>query len=175
MGRFLEGDRDLCFVILSGARAAAAAVRSPAEATAQAAKQCAEKVAEITETVGAAAATTGIVKPEILVPRRRSEVLTMLPRRAEGIVPFSLVRVLQDRVRFVDLLELFLSPGILIDVRMLPARQLAKRLGDLLTTRVARDTENLVVILVGYTHVISPRWQCIQSPVDSSSSAGMSG
>src|SRR4030095_7607212 len=71
-----------------------------------------------------------------------------LPLRTDRVIPLALLRVGEDLVGLVDLLEALLRLGLLVDVRMVLARELAGRLLDLLGARILRDAECLVVVLV---------------------------
>src|SRR6185295_14114925 len=82
-------------------------------------------------------------------PGRRCEVHPALPVRAERIVLGALVRIAQDLVGLVDLLEPLGGPGALggrLKIRVMLARELAVDLLDLLRLRGARHTEHLVVV-----------------------------
>ncbi len=78
---------------------------------------------------------------------RRRERLTLAPaltHRVVGRTPFGIG---QDGVGFVDLLHAHHRVGLLADVGVVLARQLAERLLDLLVGGIARHAEHLVVIL----------------------------
>jgi hypothetical protein len=74
---------------------------------------------------------------------------SVLPVGTEGIVCLSLLRVAEDRVGLVYLLEALL--GILIvrvNIGMMFARELAISLFDLLFARALIDAKNLVVVFI---------------------------
>src|SRR5262249_48126386 len=65
---------------------------------------------------------------------------------AKAIVCLALLGVTQHLIGFVDLLEAFFGALILIDVRVILAGKLTKRLLDLFLVGVARDTQNVVIV-----------------------------
>src|SRR5581483_961307 len=85
---------------------------------------------------------------EALVPvRRRAEVLARAVA-AEAVVGRALLLVLERLVGFRDLLEALLCVGLLRDVGVVLARELAVGLLDLLVARAALHAQRLVVVLV---------------------------
>ena len=88
--------------------------------------------------------------------RRRLELLAGLPVAAHLVVGGALLRVLQDLVGLVDLLEARLGVGHLADVGVVLAGELAVGLLDVVLRRAARDAERLVVVLVLHRHVGIP-------------------
>ena len=80
---------------------------------------------------------------------RRTEFRAGFPVRAQFVVFFALVRVAEDFVGLVDLLEFFLGLlFVLGDIGMKFTRQLAKSFFDLVLARRARHAEALVIIFV---------------------------
>jgi hypothetical protein len=67
--------------------------------------------------------------------RRRPEFLPGLPVRAEPVVRAALLGILQDLVGLADFLEAGLGVGLLADVRVVLARQLAVGALDLVGAR----------------------------------------
>src|SRR6185503_14742719 len=96
-----------------------------------------------------ATATAKAAPAEVRLPARRwREILAGLPVRAELVVGLALLRVGQDLVGLVGLLEPVLGALRLVLVRMVLARELSVRALDVLRGSVAADTEDPVVILV---------------------------
>ena len=82
-------------------------------------------------------------------PPRAGHVLARPPVRAEAVVARALLGVAQDLVGLGDLLEAVLGAGLLVDVRVIFARELAVGAADVLGARVARNAQRLVVVLEG--------------------------
>src|SRR5690606_33798266 len=99
------------------------AASAPAAARPRAAIQPFEEVAEVGR-VGAGVATAGKFESGIPV-WRRTEVLPLLPIRTELIVGSALFGILQNLVGFARVLELAFGARLLVDIRMISARQLA--------------------------------------------------
>src|SRR5262249_62233127 len=103
-------------------------------------EQAAEDVAQVAEVPDVEALAEG----EAAV-RPRPPVL-----RAEAVVLLPLLRVGEDVVGALDLLEALLRGGVArIRVRVVLARELAVRLLDLVLARRSRDAEGLVQVLNG--------------------------
>src|ERR1700688_72105 len=84
----------------------------------------------------------------LLAPvRRRPEILPRL-MRAQLVIGRTLLGGLQRLVGLGNLLEFLFTGGVLRHVRVILVRELAVRLLDVRGAGVARDTENLVVVLV---------------------------
>ena len=79
--------------------------------------------------------------------RRRSKLLAGRMPGAERVVGGTLLGVGQHRVRLVDFLHPQLGVGFLADVRVVLARQPAKRLLDLIGAGVARHAQGFVIVL----------------------------
>ena len=80
--------------------------------------------------------------------RRRPELVTgPVPAGAQLIVLTTPLRILQGFVCFIDRLDFFLGAGLLADIRMVLARQLAIGALDLRITGVRFHSECVVVIL----------------------------
>src|SRR4029078_11515608 len=79
-------------------------------------------------------------------------VLTRLPVLAEAVVELALLGVAEHLIRLGDLLEAILRARVLVDVRMVLARELPVRLADVLGARTARDAEGLVVVVEADRH-----------------------
>src|SRR5947209_2423792 len=78
---------------------------------------------------------------------RRLKSAGLVPVRAELIVFLALVRIAQDFVGLIDLLEFFLGRFfVLRDVRMIFAREFSKRAADFVLGRFLRDTERFIII-----------------------------
>src|SRR5258706_2091030 len=77
---------------------------------------------------------------------------------AEAVVGLALLGIAEHLVPFVDLLEAFLGALLLVDIRMILARQLAKRLLDLFLVGVTCHTQNLVIVAFrcGHRHPLYP-------------------
>src|SRR5262249_42737526 len=97
-------------------------------------------------------------------------VLGYLPEvRAEGVVPAPGLRIGQHVVRLGDLLEPVLGSGILVDVGMVLAGQLAVGPLDLILGRGPRHVQDLVEVAA-----ISPRPGRHQSTLATTTCAGRS-
>ena len=117
----------------------------PLPAASLAAEQRLEEVAVVRAIAGAEIAPAEL---EAGIPaRRRLEVLPGLPLAAHLIVGGALLGILQHLVGLAQLLEARLGIGLLADVRMVLARQLAVGALDLVLRRAARQSEGLVVVL----------------------------
>src|SRR5260221_10334123 len=77
---------------------------------------------------------------------------------AEAVIGLALLGIAEHLVRFVDLLEAFLGALLLVDIRTILARQLAKRLLDLFLVGVTCHTQNLVIVAFrcGHRHPLYP-------------------
>src|SRR5262249_50796986 len=113
-------------------------------------EQRGEEIAEV-----ALAAATAIAAErrrgelEITTPvRRRTELLSGAPVRAELIVGGASLRILQDLVRLLHFLEFLLGVRFLADVRVKFTRQFAIGALDLVLARFASHAHDLVVVLV---------------------------
>jgi hypothetical protein len=94
-----------------------------------------------------AAAAKGLAAAKTTLAGRRTEFRAGFPVRAEFVVFFALVRVGENFVGLVDLLEFFLGLFFVLgDVGMKFPRELAEGFFDLLRGRGARHAEALVVI-----------------------------
>jgi hypothetical protein len=99
-------------------------------------------IGRVAEAVGPAA------ELEAAVPaRRRLERLAALRTLADAVVGGALFLVAQHFVGFVEFLHSRRRIGSLADVRMVLAREAAKRLLDLVVAGRALDTQCLVVVL----------------------------
>ena len=95
-----------------------------------------------------------------LSPSAAGELLAMLPVRAELIVHAALLVVLEDFVGFVDLLELVFSGLVAgVQVGVILAGELFVRLRYLIFARRTLNAQQLVIILVFYSHFLSPEWR----------------
>src|SRR6185295_2532475 len=103
--------------------------------------------AEIAE-IEAATAVAEIEVDVLPARRRRARLARTLPGGPELVILLPFVGVLQDLVRFTDLLELDLGSGVLVDVRVVLARQLPIRLLDVLLAGVLLDPQRRVIVLV---------------------------
>ena len=75
------------------------------------------------------------------------------PVGAELVVFLPFGGITEDFVSFVDLLEFFFGALLVLgDIRMVFARELAKRLFDVSVARVPRNAEALVVIFILNSH-----------------------
>lgn len=94
--------------------------------------------------------------------RRRLKSPRLIPIRSELIVLLPFLRIAQDLVGLVDLLKLFFR-GFLVfrDVGMMLARQLSKRLLDLVVGRCFRNAKGFVIISKLDCH-FSPAKLCAQ-------------
>src|SRR5205085_11586696 len=144
--------------VILALRAAAAPRRAGGRAAA--AEQGLEEVAGIEAFAGAeraaAAERAALAAAELesRVPvRRRLELLAGLPVAAHLVVRGALLRVLQDLVRLVDLLEALLGVLLLRDVGVVLAGKLAVGLLDVVLRRRALEPEGLVVVLVFHASV----------------------
>src|SRR5436305_13634354 len=165
MQRFLKGDHDVCFHIgpSLGCRTA------PAEPTecgsaASAAKKRFEEIAEPSPTKLELDAAPSIASPLIksaaglltLPLRRGLETAWPVPIGPKLIIFRPLLRIAQDLVRFVDLLEFFFGNlFILGHIRVVLARQLAKSAANFLLIRGFRHAECLVIISKLNWHLLS--------------------
>ena len=133
-GRLLKGDLHLGDDVF----AAGGAVCAAAAAGASAAEEVAEDVAQISEAAEAAEALKGIPGVGVEVGIDACEAVL--------VVSGPLIRVGQDLVGLVDLLEFILRVGLVVDVRMVFRRELAEGPFDLVLSGVFFHAENLVVI-----------------------------
>src|ERR1017187_6118699 len=94
---------------------------------------------------------------ELLLPvRRRTELLPLLPIRAQRVVLLAVLGVAQHLIGFVDLLEPFLRILLVLgDIGMVLQRQLAEGAVNILLARRPRHTQNLVVVLELDSHIIT--------------------
>jgi len=140
-----------------GARAALAEAAGAAAGPGRAAEQKLEEVAEAAgrEAAGPPAAGSGPESEvELLLARRRPEILAGLPVRAERIVELALLGVFEDLVSLAHLLELLLGLFVVrIQVRVVLAGKLLVGLGDFLLGGLALDPDNVVVVLVFHAHL----------------------
>jgi hypothetical protein len=80
---------------------------------------------------------------------RRTKSARLIPTRSELIVFAPLLRVAQDFVRLVDLLELVFSAGFVPrNIRVILPRQFPERLPDFIVRRAFADAEDLIVIFI---------------------------
>ena len=79
----------------------------------------------------------------------------MLPVRTELVVETALFLVFQNFVSLVDILELSLGFFVAgVQVRVVFARQLFERLGDLVFGGAARHAQKFVIVLVFNGHLV---------------------
>src|SRR5690606_12629214 len=144
----LERQCDRRLIVLAPGRERERAAAAGAEAGLT--EQALEEIAE-----GAGAGRTGAAEMKMLLPvRRRPELLTSLPIRAERVVRGPLLGVAQDLVGLADLLEALLGVRLLADVRVILARKAAVGALDLVLRRVPGDAHDLVVVLVLHTALV---------------------
>src|SRR5688572_616646 len=158
MERFLECNHDVGFHVASPFRASRSLPKAPSAKTALPAATAKERLKEITEarsaelefhaasisrTVAAEASTRLLRTPS----GRRLKSSRLVPVRTQIVIFFSLLRITQDFVRLVELLEFLLSrPFVLVDVGMVFARQLAKRLFDFVVACRLGNAQGFVII-----------------------------
>jgi hypothetical protein len=155
---FLERDHDVGFDIapsLGSSRPLPKTSTAKTSRPASAAEKLLEEIAEASsaEFEFHAAAVPGAVATEsatrlLRIPSgRRLKSARLIPVRAQLVVFFSLLRIAEDLVGFIQLLELFFRRClVLIDVGMVFARQLSERLANLIVAGGLRDAERLVII-----------------------------
>src|SRR6202030_185537 len=154
--RFFECDHDVGFDVASSFGASRPLPETAAKTTLppSTTKKLFEKITE----AGSAefeldAAVTGSVAAEssarlLRTPSRwRLESTRLIPISTELVVFFPLLRIAQDFVGFIQLLEFFFRGRLVfVDVGMVLARQLAKRLLDIVVTGGLGNAQRLVVI-----------------------------
>src|SRR4029077_9663088 len=123
------------------------------------AKELAEEITETARAGAFAARAAKIESPEIEIHRgfvvapaagRRGPWMEIVAVEAVLVVHLPLLGVGEDVVGFLKLLEFFLSGFIAgIQVRVIFAREFAKGVANVLRTRLARNSQQLVVILFG--------------------------
>jgi hypothetical protein len=158
MQRFLERDHNVGFDIGPAlSRGLTPAKFSERRAAVAAAKNRLEEIAEtsaaelkLDPAILAAPlmkSAAGLLRFPLLPAGRRLKSAWPVPIGAQLIVFLALLRIAQDFVGFIDLLKLFLGsffvPG---DVRMIFAREFAKRAADFLSAGRFRHAERFVVI-----------------------------
>ena len=131
--RFLEADRDAAADVGAARGAAVAARLRPAE----------ERIEDVAEAA------------EALEPAREALGAALRGGMAEAVVHGAALRVGEDLVRLVDLLEAGLGFGRLIAVRVELHRQAAEGLLDLVGARAAREAEQVVVVLLAFSRHVS--------------------
>ena len=142
MGRF-QAQPDLGIDVAAGH---AEARRAPATAE--------EPLEEVAEPLLAAGPD---IRPRRLPSRWRREVCPGLPIRAQLIVACALLRVRQDSVGLVQLLEARARRIVpWVDVRVVLAGELSIRLLDLVRAGGARDPEHFVVVPELHGHTAPP-------------------
>src|SRR5690348_9902227 len=128
MQRFLERDHDVRFDVRSAlSRGFASAKSAEGRAAATASEKRFEEIAEagsVEFKLNASVVSTPLIKSTaglLTSPIwRRLESSRLIPIRAELIIFFALLRVAQDFVRFVDLLEFFFGGFFVLgDIRMI--------------------------------------------------------
>ena len=158
MKRFLERDHDVRFDIASSFGAPLSLTKriSSAEACLSSAPE--KRLEEIAETrsaefeVDAAAIARRIaLEPaaRLRTPTRRrlKSAAGLIPIRAELVVFLSFLRISENFVGFVELLEFFFRRRlVLVDVGMVFARELAERFANLVVARRFRNAKSLVII-----------------------------
>jgi len=110
------------------------------------------------EELGKVAAVT-VLDGESAGPRAsagRARLSVPLPVGTEGVVAAALVRVGQDLIRLVDLLEARVLP--FVDVGMVLTRELSIRRLDGLVVGGSLDAQNPVVVLELNGHALNPTW-----------------
>src|SRR2546428_6826237 len=158
--RLGERDLDLGLHVLARSRARSRARPRPAEqivgvgesAVADVAEQCPEEVREPGR-VGAEGIRAGRPVVHAMEPPPATRLTAhargvALPVRTHGVVALALGGIAEDLVGLVDLLEPALRLRLLVDVRVVLARELAVRLLDVLGGGVLSHPEDLVVVLV---------------------------
>src|SRR5439155_26548930 len=120
-----------------------------------AAARCAAAHASAEEIVAEERAEEIADVAEVEVPRR--EAAGPQPRMAIAVVQLARLRVREHLVRLGDLAEAHLRIGLLGDIRVKLPGQAAERFLDLLLVGLARDAEQLVVVVVARRHASPPR------------------
>src|SRR5687767_8786206 len=157
MESFLERDHDVGFHVAASLRApwslsetAAAEPTGPASAP----KECLKEITEpgsaelkfhaaVSRAIAAEAPTRLLRTPS----GRRLKSSRLVPVRAQLVIFFPLLRIAQDLVSLVELLEFLLGhPLVLVDVGMVFAGQLAKRLLDFVVARRLGNAQGFVII-----------------------------
>ena len=158
MERLLKRDHDVGFDIaaaLGSSRPLSKTSSAETSRPASAAKKLLEEIAEAgpAEFEFHATAVPGAVATEsttrlLRIPSRRwVEPARLIPIRAQLVVFLSFLRIAEDLVGFIELFEFFFRGRlVLVDVRMVFARQLAERLADFIVARRFRNAERLVII-----------------------------
>ena len=161
MERFLECNEDVRFDIGAAFRRRFPSTE-PAESrtSAPAAEECFEEIAESRSAKfklnPAAAIAAPLLKSttRLTAPlRRRLKSTGLVPVRAELIVFLALLRIAQDFVGFIDLLEFFFGGFFVLGhVRMLFPRKFAKRAPDFVLGRGFRNPKRFVIISELHCH-----------------------
>src|SRR5947207_5532102 len=166
MERFFERDHDVGFDIaaaLGSSRPLSKTSSAETSRPASAAKKLLEEIAEAgpAEFEFHATAVPGAVATEsttrlLRIPSRRwVEPARLIPIRAQLVVFLSFLRIAEDLVGFIELFEFFFRGRlVLVDVRMVFARQLAERLANFIVAGGLRDAERLVIISKLNSHPI---------------------
>src|SRR5437763_1408408 len=160
MQRFLQRHQNIGFHISAAFRGCFASAESTESRTATTAAE--KRFKEIAESgpvefkLDAAAIAARLIKSTagLTAPlRRRLKSARLVPIGAELIVLLALLRIAQDFVRFVDLFEFFLGRFFVLgDVRMIFARQFAKRAFYLIIRRGFGNAERFIIIPELHSH-----------------------
>src|SRR5207302_8699532 len=101
-------------------------------------------------------ATAGTARA-LLPPRRRTKLRALFPIRPEFVIFLPLLRVAEDFVGLVDVLELFFGGLIAFGaVGMLLSREFAESLANLFVARCRFDAEHPVILPQYYRHTSTP-------------------
>src|SRR5688572_26693646 len=157
MKRFLERDHDVGFHVAASLHAPRSRPEAAAAETTWAAAAAKKRFKEVAEASSAEfkfhAAVARAVAAEaptrlLWAPSwRRLKSSRLVPVRTQLIIFFALLRIAQDFVSLVELLEFLLRrPFVLIDVGMVFARQLAKRLFNFVVAGCLGNAQRLVII-----------------------------
>src|SRR3989449_320716 len=104
----------------------------------------------------------GLTRVHVLEPARARRPCATAPRKllpfgTDRVVALALLGIGEDLVRLVDLLEALLGARVLVDVRVVLARELPVGLLDVVGRGVLRNAKGLVVVLVLDRHSSGPR------------------
>ena len=155
--RVLEVDLDARDVVLAGGCKAAPGAAAAGRLETVCATKRAPRSKQLRKEVTEVSARTGRATTPFAASRRELEAFAPVGRRAkflplamigaELVVGRALLRILEDGVGLLQVLEARLGMRVLADVGMKPAGKLAVCALDVVLARVARDTHDRVVIL----------------------------
>ena len=141
----LQVEQDLGMMIVAPGPESAARAEAAAPRAAHAAKEFGKEIAEV-RGLGGGKSTAAELEPGVPV-RWRPEFLSLPVVAAQLVVGGALLGIGEHRIGLVDLPHSLLGIRLLGDVRMVLARQLAKRLLDLVGAGIPGDAQNLIVVL----------------------------